>query len=85
MGSQDQNGYRFHREAMRPLSLPELISKKRDGRPFSKEEVQLFVDSVTDKSMQECQIGKARVKVLSNCSKTVPLFMFARCMHEVDK
>ncbi|KAK2160397.1 hypothetical protein LSH36_134g04034 [Paralvinella palmiformis] len=56
MGSQDQNGYRFHREAMRPLSLPELISKKRDGRPFSKEEVQLFVDSVTDKSMQECQI-----------------------------
>lgn len=39
------------------LSCPDLIKKKRDGRELSNEEVQAFIQAVTDRTIQECQIG----------------------------
>uniref|UniRef100_UPI0037E91169 thymidine phosphorylase-like n=1 Tax=Semicossyphus pulcher TaxID=241346 RepID=UPI0037E91169 len=38
-------------------SIPDLIRKKRDGETFCDEEIKTFVEAVTNKTMQECQIG----------------------------
>ncbi|CAL1568319.1 unnamed protein product [Knipowitschia caucasica] len=38
-------------------SIPDLIKKKRDGEELSTEEIQRFLNAVTDKTIQECQIG----------------------------
>lgn len=38
-------------------SIPDLIKKKRDGQELSTEEIQTFIDAVTNQTMQECQIG----------------------------
>ncbi|XP_028305435.1 thymidine phosphorylase isoform X2 [Gouania willdenowi] len=39
------------------LSFPELIRKKRDGETLTDDEVKAFVDAVTEKTIQESQIG----------------------------
>ncbi|XP_041637003.1 thymidine phosphorylase [Cheilinus undulatus] len=39
------------------LSVPDIIKKKRDGETLSDEEIRTFINAVTDRSMQECQIG----------------------------
>jgi len=39
------------------LSIPDLIKKKRDGGQLSDEEIKVFIDAVTNKTMQESQIG----------------------------
>ncbi|XP_070785250.1 thymidine phosphorylase [Enoplosus armatus] len=38
-------------------SIPDLIKKKRDGGVLSDEEIQTFVQAVTNKTIQECQTG----------------------------
>ena len=57
MGSLVQSVYDEVDETMSKLSIPELIGKKRDGNSLDAKEIQLFVDSVTKNTMQECQIG----------------------------
>ncbi|XP_044041345.1 thymidine phosphorylase [Siniperca chuatsi] len=39
------------------LSIPDLIKKKRDGGALSDEEIHTFIQNVTNKTIQECQIG----------------------------
>ncbi|XP_038161109.1 thymidine phosphorylase [Cyprinodon tularosa] len=39
------------------LSIPDLIRKKRDGEQLTNEDIQFFIQSVTTKQMQDCQIG----------------------------
>ncbi|XP_072233785.1 thymidine phosphorylase-like [Leuresthes tenuis] len=39
------------------LSIPDLIKKKRDGGQLSDEEIKVFINAVTNKTMQESQIG----------------------------
>ncbi|KAM4569275.1 thymidine phosphorylase isoform 2-T3 [Odontesthes bonariensis] len=39
------------------LSIPDLIKKKRDGGQLSDEEIKVFINAVTAKTMQESQIG----------------------------
>lgn len=46
------------------LSCPDLIKKKRDGRELSNEEVQAFIQAVTDRTIQECQIGMGHIQLL---------------------
>ncbi|XP_020782277.2 thymidine phosphorylase [Boleophthalmus pectinirostris] len=38
-------------------SIADLIKKKRDGEELTTEEIQTFINSVTSKTIQECQIG----------------------------
>ncbi|XP_072309990.1 thymidine phosphorylase [Eucyclogobius newberryi] len=38
-------------------SIPDLIAKKRDGKALSTEEIQTFINAVTNKTVQECQTG----------------------------
>ena len=40
------------------LSIPELIQKKRDGERLSKETIRMFVNTVVNGEMQDCQIGE---------------------------
>ena len=54
MGSTEND---VERKARR-LPFPQLIAKKRDGETLSPEEIQQFVDGVTQKDIQECQIGE---------------------------
>ncbi|KAF1372123.1 hypothetical protein PFLUV_G00261810 [Perca fluviatilis] len=39
------------------LSIPDLIKKKKDGGALSDEEIKAFIESVTDKTIQDCQTG----------------------------
>lgn len=39
------------------LTIPELIKNKRDGRVLSDEDIRTFIQMVTNKSIQEAQIG----------------------------
>ncbi|XP_038563822.1 thymidine phosphorylase [Micropterus salmoides] len=39
------------------MSIPDLIRKKRDGGALSDEEIQTFIQAVTNKTVQESQIG----------------------------
>ncbi|XP_032445371.1 thymidine phosphorylase [Xiphophorus hellerii] len=39
------------------LSIVDLIRKKRDGGQLTDEEIKFFIESVTTKRMQDCQIG----------------------------
>uniref|UniRef100_A0A3Q3WG53 Uncharacterized protein n=1 Tax=Mola mola TaxID=94237 RepID=A0A3Q3WG53_MOLML len=39
------------------MSFPDLIKKKRDGGVLSDEEIKTFIRAVTNKTMQEAQIG----------------------------
>ncbi|KAM9334525.1 thymidine phosphorylase [Symphorus nematophorus] len=39
------------------MSIPDLIKKKRDGGALSDEEIRTFIHAVTNKTIQECQIG----------------------------
>ncbi|XP_073336596.1 thymidine phosphorylase [Pagrus major] len=39
------------------LSIPELIKKKRDGGALSDEDVKTFIQAVTNKTIQDAQIG----------------------------
>ncbi|XP_039617460.1 thymidine phosphorylase [Polypterus senegalus] len=39
------------------ITFTELIQKKRDGKEMGKEEINFFINSVKNKSIQECQIG----------------------------
>lgn len=39
------------------LTIPELIKNKRDGRVLSDDEISSFIQMVTNKSIQEAQIG----------------------------
>uniref|UniRef100_A0A3B4AVF0 Uncharacterized protein n=1 Tax=Periophthalmus magnuspinnatus TaxID=409849 RepID=A0A3B4AVF0_9GOBI len=38
-------------------SIPDLIKNKRDGKELSTEEIQTFINAVTNKTIQECQMG----------------------------
>ncbi|KAM4711941.1 thymidine phosphorylase isoform 2-T2 [Anableps anableps] len=38
-------------------SIPDLIRRKRDGGQLTDEEIKLFIESVTTKRMQDCQLG----------------------------
>lgn len=37
--------------------IPDLIKKKRDGGELSAEEIQTFIQAVTNKTIQESQLG----------------------------
>ncbi|XP_059181966.1 thymidine phosphorylase [Centropristis striata] len=39
------------------LSIPDLIKKKRDGGELTDQEIKTFIDSVTKKTIQQCQTG----------------------------
>ncbi|CAG2059069.1 unnamed protein product, partial [Timema podura] len=39
------------------MSIPELIRKKRDGEELTDDELHSFVTSVTDGTIQDCQLG----------------------------
>ncbi|KAM7378561.1 hypothetical protein PAMA_013453 [Pampus argenteus] len=39
------------------VSIPDIIKKKRDGGKLSDEEIKTFIQAVTTKDIQECQIG----------------------------
>ena len=39
------------------LSIPDLIAKKRDGLELSSEEIQQFIEGLSDGQVQDCQIG----------------------------
>lgn len=39
------------------LSIPDLIKKKRDGEELSIEQIQTFINAVTNQTIQGCQIG----------------------------
>ncbi|XP_065807187.1 thymidine phosphorylase isoform X3 [Labrus bergylta] len=38
-------------------SIPDLIKKKRDGKELCDQEIKTFIQAVTNKTIQECQIG----------------------------
>ncbi|KAM7367386.1 hypothetical protein PAMP_015291 [Pampus punctatissimus] len=38
-------------------SIPDIIKKKRDGGKLNNEEIKTFIQAVTTKDIQECQIG----------------------------
>ena len=46
------------------MNMLELIEKKRDGGVISKEEIQFFVDGVTDKSIPDYQVSAFLMAVL---------------------
>uniref|UniRef100_W5NJC2 Thymidine phosphorylase n=2 Tax=Lepisosteus oculatus TaxID=7918 RepID=W5NJC2_LEPOC len=46
-----------HIVTMPEVNIPEIIKKKRDGEKLSNEEIRMFVRSVTDRTIQESQIG----------------------------
>lgn len=53
------------------LTIPELIKKKRDGRVLSDEEIKSFIQMVTNKSIQEAQIGAEGLrKLVFFCTRT---------------
>lgn len=42
------------------MSIPDLIRKKRDGGELSDEEIKTFIHNVTNRTIQESQIGMER-------------------------
>lgn len=42
---------------MSSFSFPLIIEKKRDGKELSKEEIDFFIKSVVDATIQDSQIG----------------------------
>ena len=65
MGSKGQTLNEVDKRERAELSIPFLIGRKRDGREFTKEEIQVFVDGVTTNSMEESQIGKSIVQKIN--------------------
>ena len=41
-----------------PLTMPELIEKKRDGEKLSDDDIKQFVSATVSGEMQDCQIGE---------------------------
>lgn len=44
-------------EPSHKFSVPKLIAKKRDGGQLTREEIEFFVRSVADNSIEGCQLG----------------------------
>ena len=51
--SGDKNGDK----AKKQFRMPDIIIKKRDGQALSKDEIEYFVDSVVNESIQQAQLG----------------------------
>lgn len=51
------------------ISFPDLIKKKRDGGVLSDEEIQVFIRGVTNKGMQESQIGTESLNISVGTSR----------------
>jgi len=47
-------------------SIPALIAKKRDGLPWTDDEIQTLVDAICDKTIENAQIGRYYAKECIN-------------------
>ena len=51
-------------KAKKQFRMPDIIIKKRDGHALSEEEIEYFVDGVTNKTIQQAQLGMLHTNLL---------------------
>jgi thymidine phosphorylase len=39
------------------LSIPDLITKKRDGLELTQDEIKQFIEGLSNDTVQDCQVG----------------------------
>lgn len=61
------------------MSFPDLIKKKRDGGVLSDEEIKTFIRAVTNKTMQEAQIGTESLNISIHTSQRHLITTLSSC------
>lgn len=49
-----------------PLTITDIIGKKRDGQQLNDEEIEFFVQGVVDGTIQDSQMGELKRKICSD-------------------
>lgn len=64
------------------MDIAKILEKKRDGKELTAEEIKSFIDGVTNKTIEEAQIGAMLMAITANGLTAVEAYNYSKCLAE---